>query len=137
MTCWALLAHCYTESTKNQCDTVRSDWLRFDERSRDVVAVLTHGVPHVDVAAAPPVVALGEGPPVGEHVAPLRVETLPEAVVVHPGRPVVDVARVELSVSWTQTERTEVCVCVTVFLKIKVVFPRSGHSTVGIRRCCQ
>lgn len=84
-----------------------------------MVAVLTHGVPHVDVAAAPPVVALGEGPPVGEHVAPLRVETLPEAVVVHPGRPVVDVARVELSVSWTQTERTEVCVSVTVFRKMK------------------
>lgn len=65
--------------------------------------VPTHCVPHVDVALASPVIGLAERLPVGKHVAPLHVGTLSEAVVVHPGRPVVDVARVHLSVSWAKT----------------------------------
>lgn len=54
--------------------------------------VPTHGVPHVDVAPASPVIGLGERLPIGIHVAPLHIRTLSKAVVVHPGRPVVDVA---------------------------------------------
>lgn len=62
----------------------------------------TKGVPNVDVAPPFPVVGLGEGLPVGKHVAPLCVGTLSEAVVVHPGRPVVDIAGVQLSVGWAE-----------------------------------
>lgn len=67
---------------------------------------LTHCVPHVDVAFASPVIALGEGLPVGEHVAFLQVGALSEAVIVHPGSPVVHVAGVHLSVSCSE-ERME------------------------------
>lgn len=59
-------------------------------------------MPNVDVAPLSPVVGLGEGLPVGKHIAPLCVGTLSEAVVVHPGRPVVDIAGVQLSVGWAK-----------------------------------
>lgn len=62
----------------------------------------THGVPDVDVALVSPVVALREGLPIREHVAFLLVWTLPEAVIVQPGRPVVHVARAELPVGCSE-----------------------------------
>lgn len=69
--------------------------------------VPTHGVPHVDVAPPSPVVGLREWLPIWKHVAPLNVGALSEAVVVHPGRPVVDIAGVQLSVGWTNMGRRE------------------------------
>lgn len=77
------------------CDTIRQR------------CVLTHGVPHVDVALASPVVALRKRLPIGEHVAFVSVGTLSETVVVQPGRPVVHVARVQLSISCSETGRRE------------------------------
>lgn len=59
-------------------------------------------MPDVDVALVSPVVALREGLPVREHVAFLHIWTLPEAVVVQPGRPVVHVARAELPVGCSE-----------------------------------
>lgn len=74
------------------------------EKNTDVP---THGVPHVDVAPASPVIGLGERLPIRKHVAPLCVGTLSKAVVVHPGRPVVDIAGVQLSVGWAKMGRRE------------------------------
>lgn len=70
-------------------------------------------MPHVDVALAPPVVALREGLPIGEHVALSQVRALPEAVVVQPGSPVVHVARAHLSVGCSEKEESEARGCVT------------------------
>lgn len=59
-------------------------------------------MPHVDVALASPVVALRERLPIRKHVAFLYVHTLSKAVVVNPGSPVVDVARLQLSVGCSE-----------------------------------
>lgn len=70
-----------------------------------VVRVPTHGVPHVDVALASPVVALRKGLPIREHVAFPDVGTLSKAIIIQPGSPVVDVARVELPVGCSGRRR--------------------------------
>lgn len=71
------------------------------------LCVLTHCVPHIDIALATPVIALREGLPIREHIAFLNVSTLSKAIVVQPGCPVVHVARMYLSISCSEKRRRE------------------------------
>lgn len=66
---------------------------------------LTHCVPNVDVALAPPVIALREGLSVREHVAFCKVCTLSKAIVIQPGSPVIDVARAGQSIGCSGREK--------------------------------
>lgn len=64
--------------------------------------VLTHCVPHVDIAPTSPVIALRKGLPIREHVAFLDVYTLSKAIVFHPGSPVVHVTGMHLSICFSK-----------------------------------
>lgn len=87
-----------TEKTNGKEKLLLTLFLRVHVRKSVNLCVLTHCVPHVDVVLASPVIALREGLPIREHVAFRHVCALSKAVVVHPGSPVVHVARTHLSI---------------------------------------
>lgn len=72
------------------------------------LCLLTHCVPHIDIALASPIIALREGLPIREHIAFLNVCTLSKAIIIQPGGPVVHVARMHLSIGCSEKKETTI-----------------------------